>query len=142
MFMLQTAVKSAKVREKFSQFVDSVIHESPRIVNRTRDYFLAININHLAPLVQDYYLTVELQQDELGSFIATFKEIPDLIGYAETDSEAIEQLVNNLIEYAHDYLTESFSLYFKAPNRQAHFPYVLKVMMQNSAEDVMSFIRV
>lgn len=140
--MIHLAIKSSEVREKFSEFIDNVIYQSPKIVNRRRDNFLAINTEHLLPLVEHVRLHVNLEQDEDGKFISSFDEIPDLLGYGESVQESLDELVKDLVEYAHDYLTESFSLYMKAPNRKEHFPYVLKVMMQSDLEQIMKFIHV
>jgi antitoxin YefM len=142
MFMLDYAVNSGSVRNNFKGFIDSVINKAPKVVNRHGDHFLAINVQHIAPLVQGYSLTANFELDDDGMYISSFDEIPDLLGYGYTKEESLQELVKDLIEYAHDYLFESFTLYINAPNRTAHFPYVLKVMTKDTVADVLEFINV
>ncbi|WP_230190873.1 hypothetical protein [Paenibacillus sp. CECT 9249] len=140
--MIGYAMKSSDVREHFSEFIDEVVHKSPKIVNRRRDHFMAINLQHIQPLVQNVILNAFFEQDEEGNFISSFHEITDLIGYGRTKEESLDHLIDDLIEYAQDYLFNSFSLYIHAPNRREHFPFVLKVMMQKEAKEVREFINV
>lgn len=142
MFMLETAVKAADFRANFSSVVDEVIHKAPKIVTRTRDQFIMMNIEQAAILVSNVTFNAVLETDNDGSFIATLLEIEDMFAAGENSDNAIIALANDLIEYAEDYLHESFVLYFNALNRKKHFPYVLKVMMQNSVEDVIKLIHV
>lgn len=141
-YMLELALKSNVVREKFSTVVDEVIRDAPKVVSRTRDHFVMMNLKHIETLIKDFTFHVNIQNDEDGSFIATLDEVDDLIGYKESPDEALYDLAEQLIDYSKEYLHESFSLYFNAPNRRKHFPYVMKVMMQNSIADVIQLFSV
>lgn len=140
--MLDTAVKSNVVREKFSVMVDEVIHGGPKVVSRTRDHFVMMNMEHIGLLVQDNVLHVTIEKDSDGTYLASISEIADIFVSEDTEGEAVVSLANDLIEYAKEYMHESFSLYFNAPNRKKHFPYVVKVMMQNSVADVVKLFNV
>lgn len=143
MFMLQIAVDSAEVRKNFSQTVDDVLYKAPKFVTRhKRDLFLMMNPEHLSNLLSDFQFHAEIEQDELGEYIATLEEFEDFFVTGQTQNEAIVNLAKELVEYASDYLQDRFSVYYHAPNRKAHFPYLVKVMLQNSIEDVVKLIHV
>jgi antitoxin YefM len=134
------AVKSAVVREKFSTYIDEVLHDRPKLVNRHRDHFLMMNMKHMSAIMEDVEMHTELEQDENGEFIATSVEINDIFATGETPEQAIHALAIDLIEYAYDYLGDSFQLYFNAPNRRGHFRYVLKIILSESPEAVVRLI--
>jgi antitoxin YefM len=134
------SVKSAVVREKFSSYIDEVIHYRPKVVNRHHDNFLMMNLQHMSAIMEDVELHAELEQDENGEYIASSVEINDIFATGDTPDEAIHALANDLIEYAIDYMGNSFQMYFNAPNRRGHFRYILKIMICNSPEDVVRLI--
>lgn len=136
------AVKSSEVRKHFSEFIDNAIHKRPQVVARKRDHIIAMNTDHLAVVLKEVTLTSRITMDEEGKFISTLDEIDDLIGYGEHEGESLLNLATDLIEYAHDYMTESFTSYFNAPNRKKHLPYVFKVMLFDTPEEVLSLFRV
>lgn len=138
--MFDLAVKSSTVRDNFSEYVDAVIHKAPKVVNRHRDHFVMMNFDHLSALIADLEFHATLVKDDDGSFFATLREIDDLIGIGDTEVVALKSLVENLVDYSYEYLNESFSLYFNAPNRKKHLPFVFKVMMQKDADDIMRMI--
>lgn len=136
------ALKSSNVRNHFSEFMDTTLHKHPQVVVRNRDHIIAMNVDHMAVLLQDLTLTARVEQDEEGSFIATLDEVDDLIGYDKDGKLALYSLAEQFIEYANDYMTDGFTIYFNAPNRKRHFPYVLKVLFHDTPEEVLSFFRV
>jgi antitoxin YefM len=138
--MLDLAVKSGTFRQNFSEYFDAVVRTGPKVVNRHRDHIMMLNLDHVAAIVGDFKLHATVEQDETGEYIASSVEIEDMFATGDTVEEALLSLSNDLIEYSHDYLSDSFTLYFNAPNRRRHFPYVMKVMMQNSPEDVLRLI--
>ena len=81
-----------------------------------------------------------IRQDEHGDYVGTLQEINDIVATGATEQEVIADLASNLAEYAEEYLTDNFRLYFHSPNRRAHFPYVLKVAMQANQDAVVSLI--
>lgn len=52
---------------------------------------------------------------------------------------ALNDLAKELIEYAQDYINE-FQMYYNSKNRKHHFPYVLRVLLAQDAEEVKGLI--
>ncbi|MCG6197514.1 hypothetical protein H1215_10065, partial [Anoxybacillus sp. LAT_38] len=48
-------------------------------------------------------------------------------------------LAQELLEYAQEYY-EDFATYYSAPNRRAHFPYVLKVLIQDDLQGIVHLL--
>ena len=140
MILLQRAEKASNVRQHFSEFIDSVLRDRPRFMTRNRDTLATLNMEHLLVLVEPLQFHASVQPDENGELVATLSEIDDIVVSGVSSDELLTFLAEDLIEYAEDYLSDSFPVYFRAPNRRHHFPYVLKVAMQDSVEDVKRLI--
>jgi len=52
-----------------------------------------------------------------------------------TQEAAVRELIQDLRQYAEDYIASS-ELYLRAPNRRAHFPYVLQILQPATDERV------
>ena len=63
----------------------------------------------------------------------------DLVVNKADELSARRALAQELIEYAQEYFSE-FQLYFNSPNRHSHFPYVLKVLIQEDLDGVINLI--
>ena len=139
--MLQLAENSSDVRNNFSEFIDSVVRDRPGFMTRNnRDMLTTLNLEHLAVLMEPLQFHASVQQDENGDFVATLEEINDLIAVGTNTDESLTVLAQDLMDYAEEYLTVSFRMYFNAPNRRSHFPYVLKIATQDSVDDVKRLI--
>ncbi|MTI94348.1 MAG: hypothetical protein FH749_02515 [Firmicutes bacterium] len=138
--LMDSAINATEVRKNWSSFLDEVIRKRPKIVKRNRDYVLAMSIEHLQDLVQECRFIAHLEQDSAtGHWIATLQGF-DLIAYSENKEDALLQIANELMEYAHEYINE-FELWHNAPNRKQHFPYLVKVMLQDNAHQVRNLIQ-
>lgn len=122
------------VRKNWGEFIDSVVRDKPQLVKRNRDLFLSLSVLHLKTLTDGLKLKVNLVIAEGGFTTATFEEI-DLVTDGETKEAALQALADDLLEYAEIYF-ENFTTYYNAPNRQSHFPYVLKAMLCESREEI------
>ena len=138
--MLHLTEKASDVRQHFSEFIDGVVRDRPGFLKRNRDILATLNLEHLQVLLDSLQFHARIRLDEQGLYLGTLHEIEDIVAVGATEQEAIADLAKNLAEYAEEYLTESFRLYFHAPNRRAHFPYVLKVAMQADEDAVVSLI--
>lgn len=135
---MQGVLNATEVRRDWSSWVDRVVREKPLVVKRTHDYFVGISVKHLLKLLEPYKFELELDYEEDGSVAASLKGF-DLVVAAQTENEARKALANELVEYAQDYFDE-FDLYYRAPNRQEHFPYLLKVLLMNDSSEIESLI--
>jgi hypothetical protein len=132
MFM-QEVMSATEVRKEWSTWIDK-IREKPSVVKRTHDYFVGISVEHLIKLLEPYKFEMEINTEEDGSFVASLKGF-DLVVAAQDEGEARKDMAHELLEYAQDYFAE-FDLYYRAPNRQEHFPYLLNVLLLNDILEI------
>lgn len=131
---MQDVMSATEVRKEWSTWIDRVIREKPSVVKRTHDCFVGISVEHLIKLLEPYKFEIEFDTEEDGSFVASLKGF-DLVVSSQNKDEARKAVVYELLEYAQDYFAE-FDLYYRAPNRQEHFPYLLKVLLMNDAGEI------
>jgi hypothetical protein len=140
-FML-IADKSSDVRQNWSEFMDSVIHKSPKFVQRNeRDVFMAMNFEYLSAMLYDVRYSVEVEHDqEAGEYVATMNEFW-FVEAGESEEEAIHKLAQQLLDYAQDYYKE-LDMHFHAPNLKTQFPKVIKALITNDVEGIKRFFDV
>lgn len=138
---LPTQLTITEVRRDMSRFADRVIHEEPAIVVRRgrRDSFWAIDDAKFRDILRAYRFTLDYDQAEDGRFYGSLREIEDVIGEGDTIEELTRDLARYLLDYARGY-AEDIKLFYNAPNRRSHFPYILNVLSQDSIEDVVGLI--
>lgn len=140
-FMLAYTENATDVRNKWSDFVDSVtIDQKPRVVSRNnKNPFLSISLEQVSTLLYAYRFNVitKYYQDD-GMYIVELEDF-DLFAQAATREEAIDNLAEELIEYATEYVDE-IELYYAAPNRKKHLPYVLSVLLQDDKDNVIKLL--
>lgn len=123
MFLKQE--NATKIRNNFSLFIDKAVREKPIFFKRNRDSVSAMNINFLKEILMAYNFNAVLLQEEDNSITLSLNEL-DIAVNGTNKQEAIDSLINDIIEYAKDYL-EDFE-YWHSGNRKQHLPYVLKVL--------------
>lgn len=136
--MMEGVLNATDVRKDWGAFIDSVTRLKPAVVKRNRDYFAALSIDHLVLVLAPYRFHMEFEQEQDGSFSGSLNEI-DIVGNADNLASLREELAKSLIEYANQYMDE-FQLYFNAPNRQQHFPYIINVLIQSHLQGVIDLI--
>ncbi len=137
MTMVQ-ALQATDVRNDWSQFIDGIVHGRPQVIKRNHDYILSLSVPQAKILVKNISFKAFFIKEDDGSTTAGLEEI-DLCVNEHDEASALESLAKDLIDYAHDYF-DNFQLYFNAPNRQQHFPYVLAVLLQDDPESVKRMI--
>ncbi|MBQ3456355.1 MAG: hypothetical protein IJG36_07955 [Synergistaceae bacterium] len=70
--------------------------------------------------------TVSFVEEDDSSVTGEIEEL-DLFANAESKSECMMILLEDMKEYAQDFYRE-FDLWSSAPNRRKHIPYVLKIL--------------
>ena len=131
-------LNATDVRKEWGRFIDTVVHEKPAVVKRNRDFFLSLSVNHLMALLRDISFKAGHFTEDDNSVTVTIENL-DLVVNAENMEAAKKALARELMEYAQEYFNE-FQLYFYSLNRQPHFPYVLKVLIQKDIQGVMDLI--
>ncbi len=132
-------ISSTNARKEWSSVIDTVVRERPAFVTRTRDVIMLSNLQTTEVLLEPYTFTAEKYVEDNGSITLSLNEI-DLVANASTEEAAKLQLVEELKDYAEEYYSE-FKLWSNAPNRKAHLPYVLKVILLDDATKIGAIIR-
>jgi len=136
--IVQEVLNATDVRKHWSQFNDDVIREGPKFVKRNRDRWAALSADHLKEAFSDYVFSASSFVEEDETVTVSLDNF-DIVENGDTREEAIELVVDELIEYAHEYM-DNFNLYFNSPNRRKHFKFIMNVLIQDSAEDVKELI--
>jgi len=136
--LMQAVLSATNVRKDWSRFIDTVVHGRPLAVQRNRDILLAVSLPQALELLRDRRFTLRYEFESDGSISGSLEEI-DLVGNASDLSALKRDLAQQLIDYSQTYI-DRFELYFNAPNRRRHFPYVLHVLLLEAIEDVEALI--
>jgi len=124
---MKTTLNATDVRREWSKFIDDVKWVKPALIKRNRDIIAVLSIDLIEFILKEYRLTVDVRQEEDGSYTGILKEI-DLMANA-ADMESLElELARELIEYSEEYINE-FGLYYNSPNRKNHFAYIYRTML-------------
>jgi len=137
--MLMELHKSTKVRAHWSEFLDSIIRDKPKMIKRYRDYILILNSKLFKELVKNYTFTVNLFNEDDKTVTASLNEI-DIVVNSTNKEQAINMLVKDLIEYSREYF-EDFSFWHSAPGRKPHLFYVMNILVQDNEERVRALIK-
>ncbi len=119
-------LSSTDVRKNWSETLDSVVHERPAYIKRTRDNIALINLNTLLELLSGYRFTARKYVEDDGSVTLSADNI-DIVVNGVNIETAKRAMAADIKEYAEDYY-EHFATWSNAPNRKAHIPYVLKAL--------------
>jgi antitoxin YefM len=121
------------VNNNFTGFIDQVIIEKPLVVKQNRDYVLAMSKEVVMSLFADKVFNPILTEED-GIITATLQGF-DLVVQGRNRAEVMTKLTVELIDYTQDYFND-FQLYYYSPNRQKHFPYIIKVLLADSFKQV------
>ncbi|MGB9887398.1 MAG: exoribonuclease R [Moorellales bacterium] len=133
-------VQFSEARRQFSALYDSIYNAlRPAVVRRGRDEeVLLLRKDMLGSLLERFPFRVELLREDDGSVTLALDQL-DLAVNAGSLDEAVKELVKELRMYAQDYL-ERAPLFLNAPNRRAHLPYVLRIALCRSEDEVRALL--
>jgi antitoxin YefM len=135
--IMQAVLNSTEARKNWSELIDDIAHNKPQFISRNnRDPFLSINMNQTKVILSKYTFNFEYEFEEDDTVTAGLEGF-DLFVNAETKEQAIRELAVDLIEYAKEYF-DNIQLYFNAPNRQDHFPFIMNVLLQEDLDGVIN----
>lgn len=123
--------QATTVRKEWSSVCDSVIHEKPKFIKRTRDKMWFSNLETMSEILSAYKFTAEKFQESDGSVTLSLNEM-DLIENGKNEQEARLNLGKSILDYATEYYAE-YELYSKSPNRKPHIPYIFKALIMDDA---------
>ena len=87
------------VRKEWSAVCDSVIHNKPKIIKRTRDKMWFSNLETMSEILQAYQFTAVKYIEDDGSVTLSLNEI-DLIENGRDEEEARLNLARSILEYS------------------------------------------
>lgn len=126
--------QATKVRKEWSSVCDSVIHDKPKFIKRTRDKMWFSNLDTMEEILQVYTFTATKYVEDDGSITLSLNEI-DLIENKKTEQLARLALAQAILDYSMEYY-ENYSFYYHSPNRRPHVPYIFKALIIDSAEKI------
>ena len=126
--------KATDVRKEWSSICDSVIHDKPKFIKRTRDKMWFSNLDTMAEILEAYLFTAKKFVEEDGSITLSLNEI-DLIENGSNESSARYALGNSILEYAMEYYND-YAFYSRSPNRKGHVPYIFKALIMDDPQKI------
>ena len=126
--------QATTVRKEWSAVCDSVIHQKPKFIKRTRDKMWFSNLETIYDILQVYQFTASKYIEDDGSVTLSLNEI-DLVENGKDEYEARMNMGKAILEYALDYYNE-YEMYSRSPNRKNHIPYIFKALIIDSPEKI------
>lgn len=126
--------KATDVRKEWSSICDSVIHDKPKFIKRTRDKMWFSSLDTMAEILEAYLFTAKRFVEEDGSVTLSLNEI-DLIENASNESSARHALGSSILEYAMEYYND-YAFYSRSPNRKGHVPYIFKALIMDDPQKI------
>ena len=131
--------KATTVRKEWSAVCDSVIHNKPKFIKRTRDKMWFSNLETMSEILEAYQFTAKKFIEEDGSVTLSLNEI-DLVENGKDEQEARLNLANAILEYSMEYYNE-YEMYSHSPNRKKHIPYIFKALIIDDSEKIGEIIQ-
>lgn len=120
-------ISATDARKDWSQLIDTVVHDKPQIISRTRDYVLMTNIHLMTEILSKYKYNATRYLENDNSVTLSLYEM-DIAVNGSTEDEARKKLAQDILEYAEEFYDE-FHFWSMAPNRKKHVPYVMKALI-------------
>lgn len=125
---------ATEVRKQWSAFCDSVIHEKPKFIKRTRDKMWFSNLETMSEILSAYRFTADRYVEDDGTITLSLNEI-DLVENGNNESEARLALGKSILEYSVDYYND-YEMYSNSPNRKGHIPYIFKALIIDDSQKI------
>lgn len=132
----------SEARSQLSRLFDEVIENlRPVLIRRKgREEALLLRRDDLEALLDPFTLAAQVVREDDGSVTIAVDELEWAVN-APTREAAVQQLVNDLHQYAGDYLARA-PVFLRAPNRRGHFPYVLRILLAPGDEQIRRMLNV
>ncbi|MCM1284305.1 MAG: hypothetical protein NC180_12300 [Muribaculaceae bacterium] len=126
--------QATTVRKEWSAVCDSVIHEKPKFIKRTRDRMWFSNLETMSEILKIYRFTAQRFIEDDGTITLSLNEI-DLVENGENEAEVRLSLGNAILEYSLDYY-KNYEVYSHAPNRKEHIPYIFRALIIDNPKEI------
>ena len=131
--------QATTVRKEWSAVCDSVIHNKPKFIKRTRDKMWFSNLETMSEILEAYHFTAEKFIEDDGSVTLSLNEI-DLVENGKDEQEARLNLAESILEYSVEYYND-YELYSHSSNRKKHIPYIFKALIIDNPEKIGEIIQ-
>ncbi|SHJ74012.1 Antitoxin of toxin-antitoxin, RelE / RelB, TA system [Desulfofundulus thermosubterraneus DSM 16057] len=133
-------VQFTAARKSLTEIFDNVWHRFlPALIKRRQaEEVLLVRRDLQEDILRAYRFKPEILPEEDGSVTLALDELGIAVN-AATLEEAVEELVREIKIYAEDYMKRP-ELFLNAPNRKAHFPYILRVWLCKNEQDIKSLL--
>lgn len=123
-------------RKEFSSLYNQVFNMyQPAIITRKKsEEVMVLRVDQQKMLLTNYSLRPEVIQEEDNTITLALDDL-ELYSNGSNLDEAVNDLIEDLKIYASDYLQRS-QLFLNAPNRKSHFPFILRVLLCESDEEI------
>lgn len=128
------SINATQVRKDWSQVVDNTIRRRPTFIKRTRDHLVLTSAETFSAMLENLKYQASQYREPDGSVTLSLDEM-DLVVHATTLAGARRAMAEEILEYAEEYYA-SFELYYNAPDRRRHLPYVMKALTAVDTEEV------
>lgn len=126
--------QATDVRREWSAVCDSVIHEKPKFIKRTRDKLWFSSLETVKELLDVYRFTARKFVEDDGSVTLSLNEI-DLVENGIDEDTARMNLAQSIMEYSVEYYNE-YERYSRSPNRKSHIPYIFKALIIDDPKQI------
>jgi antitoxin YefM len=135
-------LKFTDARKELTDLYNEVFNNYRPVIIRRRqaEEVLVLRLDLQKALLSSYALKPEVIREEDGSVTLALDQLELYVNGDSTD-QAAQDLVNDLKFYAQDYMERS-QLFLNAPNRRPHFPYILRVLMCESDEEIRGLLEI
>jgi hypothetical protein len=127
---MNQVINSTDVRKNWSEVVDTVVRRKPVFIKRNRDILALLSLEQMDLVLDAFSLNTTICREEDASYTASIEEL-DLLGNETTIDKLIDLMIDELLEYASEYM-DNFDMYYHSTNRKAHFPYIYRVIAHES----------
>lgn len=119
--------QATTVRKEWSAVCDSVIHNKPKFIKRTRDELWLSSLETMKDILAAYQFTAQKFVESDGSVTLSLNEI-DLVENGEDEAAARLNMGKAILEYAAEYYDE-YEVYSRSKNRRQHIPYIFMALI-------------
>lgn len=131
------AIASAEAQKNWEQTIESASHK-PFFISTASGNIAMLSFQTLSAILDTVqYEAAELKEDD-GSVTLSLDNM-DIAVNAETLPAAKVALTQAIQEYAEEYYS-NFETYSAAPNRRSHLPYIMKALIAESNDEVVTHI--
>lgn len=131
--------QATAIRKEWSLACDSVIHDKPKFIKRTRDRMWFSNLDTIMEILEAYQFTAQKYVEDDGSITLSLNEI-DLVENGKDEKDARLKLSRSILEYSLDYYND-YATYSHSPNRKKHIPYIFKSLIIDNPEKLGDMIQ-